>query len=110
MRLSAPHTPELDDENAEIVRLEHERKIVELQNRPLVVAGVIYDVALADGVATPVAHGMGRRVAAFPSAPRGAVSAGYIVETRSGTHDPSKYVVLTANGFGATITVDLEVV
>lgn len=109
-RLSAPHTPELDDDKAELVRLEHERKILELQGQPLVGARALRDVQLADAVATPVAHGLGREATVLVSPPRGASSTGRITEVRAtGGPDRSKFVVLQANGWGATITVDLVV-
>lgn len=108
-RLSAPHTPELDDEKAELVRIEHERKIVELQQLPGTSLGVIRDVTLADGVATPIPHRLGRRVSATNTPPRGALSTGRIEEVRDGSHDPKQYVVLKATGWGASITIDVWV-
>ncbi len=71
---------------------------------------IIADVELADGVPTPVAHRLGRRAFVFPSPVRGASTSGRIEEIRDGSHDPNQYVVLEANGFGATVTIDLEVV
>lgn len=110
MSLSAPHTPELADELAELVRLEHERKIVEIQGRPAIAMTVIRDVRLADGVSTPVPHGLGRRASVMISPPRGASSTGRIDELRTfGGPNPAQYVVLVASGWGATITVDLWV-
>ncbi len=73
------------------------------------VARFIYDVVLEDGVPTPVAHGLGRRVFVTPSPVRGAVTSGHISEIRDGSHSPSQYVVLEANGYGADVTVDLRV-
>ena len=58
--LRAPVTPMLNDLNAERVRREHELKILELQGRPASRMEVISGVQLADGVATPVAHKLGR--------------------------------------------------
>lgn len=110
MGLSAPHTPELEDQDAELVRLEHERKLVELQKLPASSLRVIRSVELADGVPTPIAHGLGRALVwVRESCVRGAVTAGLIVETRDGTHALSKFVTLTATGWGATITVDVLV-
>lgn len=109
MGLTPPHTPELEDRDAELVRLEHERKIVELQKQPLVQGKPLTGIVLADGVTTAIAHGMGRPVLVFVSPVRGAVSAGWIAESRDGSYDRSKFVVLTASGFGAAVTVDLVV-
>lgn len=104
-KLSAPATPKLDDEQAEIVRREHERKIVELQAAPA--AGMAFvTVSLADAKATPVAHGLGRRpLFVSQSIVRGATSTGRIVESAR----DDKYVTLTATGWGATITLELAV-
>jgi hypothetical protein len=71
---------------------------------------ILADQALEDGVATPIAHGLGRPAAwACPSAPRDAVTSGRIVEVRSDEWDRDQYVVLQADGWGATITIDLAV-
>lgn len=65
------------------------------------------DVNLVNAVATKVRHGLGRKYTNYYlSAPRGAVAAGYVVET-AGNDDVE--VVLTANGFGATVTVRMTV-
>lgn len=64
-------------------------------------------VQLADGVATPIAHNLGRRAFVLPSPVRGAVTSGRIEEVRDGTHDPDQFVVLMATGYGATVTVDV---
>ncbi len=110
MTLSAPHTPELDDDKAELVRLEHERKLVELQKLPAAALTVIPNVTLADGVATPIAHRLGRRAVCWHSPPRGAASTGRIEELRTaGSVDPTKFVVLSATGWGASIVVDVFV-
>jgi len=75
--------------------------IRELQSLPLSRAKIIADVTLADGIATPIPHGLGRRVRVFVSpwgntAPIAKVSSDEL------------YVTLTATG--ATVTVDLIVV
>ncbi len=94
------------DGDAERARRDHVERIDELQGLPFCGARVIPNVTLADGVATSVAHGLGRNpVWICESVIRGAVSAGYITETRTG--DRSRVVTLTANDYGATITVDL---
>ena len=100
----------LDDEKAERVRRSHHAALEELQALALVGAVVIPDVVLVNGVATAIAHKRGRAAAfVLASVPRGAVTAGYIVETRPAGTDLSKYLTLTASGYGATVTVDLVV-
>lgn len=110
MKFAKPHTPKLDDPQADRTRRQHELAITELQKRPGVGMEIVAGVTLADGIATPVAHKLGH-VPSFvaPSAPRGPVSAGYIEEVRSSTYDRSKVVLLKATGYGATITVDVMV-
>lgn len=84
--------------------------IRELQRLPFAAAKVARtNIELADGVATPVPHGLGRRAYVWTSPPRGASSSGRIEEVRDGSHDPTKYVVLKATGWGASIVVDVFV-
>lgn len=98
----------LEDEQTERVRLSHADAIRELQGLPVLGARVV-TASLADGIATEVPHGLGRAPRFIAqSIVRGATSTGRIVETRSGSSDRSKVVVLTASGWGATI--ELEVV
>jgi hypothetical protein len=100
----------LADADAERVRQEHAAAIGELQNLPASALRVVRDVVLADGVETPVSHGLGRPPAwSSVSCPRNPSSSGRIEEVRSGGHDRAKVVVLKASGWGATITVDLAV-
>lgn len=81
----------------------------DLQRGTFAGALVIPDVALEDGVAKLVSHGLLRRPrAVIVSVPRGAASAGYIVESRDGVNR-TQQLKLTASGYGATITVDLVV-
>ena len=101
----------LDDSNAEQVRRSHADAIRELQ-RPA--NRIVRGVSLANGVATPVAHGLGRAPSMVTtSAPRGAVTAGLVGDLGStftgGTIDRAQIIMLKAIGFGATITVDVEV-
>lgn len=107
--MKAPITPRLDGD-AERVRREHEQAIRALQDLPGTATRIINDVGLTDGVETPIAHGLGRvpRMVT-PSPPRGPSSTGRIEEVRSSSHDRTKFVVLKASGWGATITVDVEV-
>ena len=66
-------------------------------------------IELTDGVATPVAHGQNRRVRVFVSPVVGASTSGRIEEVLDSGHDLTKFVVLKASGFGATVTVSLVV-
>lgn len=104
--------PRLDDRKVDDVTRDHAAKINELAKQPFVMAKVIADVDLADGIETVVAHGLGR-VPTYvrPSCPRDALAAGWINEVRnpSSPVDRSKYVVLKASGYAATITVDVQV-
>ncbi len=95
----------LKDEDADRVRRSHAQAIEELQRlQPTFVT-----VELEDGKPTSVKHGRGR-IPKFvgTSAVRGAVSAGYINEIRSGV-DRTKTVVLQADDYGATVTVEVMV-
>lgn len=97
-----------DDPRLDQWRRNVEERLVELQRAPAVGLAVIAGVELEDGIETKVLHRLGRRPAlAFPSFVRGAVSTGRIVESVS--PDPAKYLVLTASGWGATITIDIGV-
>ncbi len=98
------------DGDAERVRADHAAAITTLQQTPGANASVISNVSLANGQLTPVAHRLGHAPSfVTASIPRGATSAGYIVESRPSTGDRSKFVYLTATGYGATIAVDLWV-
>lgn len=101
----------LADEKAERCNRSHRERIDELQSMPLVGARLILGVQLADGVPTPIPHKLGKPATlVLPSPPRGAVTSGRITEIRSTTGAaPEKYVTLQADGFGATIRVDLVV-
>ncbi len=105
-----PSSQQLADPNAEAVRREHAEKIRELQQMPAAQLDVIPDVRLPDGVVTPIAHQLGREPQWFrESCVRGAVTAGVISEVTGTAYDPTKYLVLRADGFGATITCRLAV-
>lgn len=101
---------QLGDPVAERVRQDHAAAITELQGLPAVNLRIIPDVELADGVATPVAHGLGRPARwVRESCPRNPSTSGRVEEVRTGSHDRNRYVVLKASGFGATVTVDVAV-
>lgn len=98
----------LDDEKAERVRRNTQDAIAELQRLRAAFTTLAKNVVLADGVATPVPHRLGRPAFAVCSPPRGAVSTGRIEEVRDGNHDRDMYVVLKASDWGASITVDVQ--
>jgi hypothetical protein len=101
---------ELEDEKAERVRRATNSAIEELQALPFAGARVIRDVTLADGVAKTIAHKLGRAPRwVGVSVLRGAVTPGVLNETRGHPHDAKQVVVLTASGYGATVTVDVVV-
>lgn len=116
MSLKPPSTPRLEHEDTELVRQEHERKLVELQGLPMAGARVLAGIKLVDGKTTMVAHGLGRPAAwVRESAPRAEntaapiASTGRVVEVREGGVDRSKYVALVATGWGVDIVVDVLV-
>lgn len=97
---------EVADEAAERVRRSHHDALAELQGLALAGARILQGVTLEDGVAKTIAHGLGRKPAYVSAGiPRGAIAAGYVVETSR----DARSLVLTASGYGATITVDLVV-
>lgn len=108
MSLSPPSGPQLPGDY-ELVRREHARKIIELQQLPSTATRILNDRELASGVTTLIPHGLGRAPKiVLVSPPRGASSTGRIEEVRTAV-DRTKYIALVATGWGATITVDVEV-
>lgn len=106
-RFQPPVSIQLADASAERVRRNHEERIRELQGSQVVSGRLILDVVLADGVVTPISHGLGRRAVVILSPPRGSgMTTGRIQEIRTGDHAPEQYVVLRADGFGMSITID----
>ena len=85
---------------------EHRRAFDALARDPLVNARTI-TVTLPNAVAVHVRHGLGRQFTNyFLSAPKGATTSGRIVESDG---DENVEVVLTATGYGATVTVRMTV-
>jgi hypothetical protein len=83
------------------------RSVVELC-RDAFLSGVDIEVTLLDTVPFEVKHGLGRRFVGYSqSAPRGAVTAGLLVESARAS-DRSSFTLL-ASGFGAPITLSLRV-
>lgn len=76
----------------------------ELQRQPLAFGKLVTDVALADGVATPISHMFGRRARVFWSPPQGAA---LIEEVRDSNFNPDKFAVLRASGGDAVLDVVL---
>ena len=100
----------LKDADADRVRRSHADAIRELQQAPAAREVFLQDKQLADATPTPIAHGLGRVPRHVSvSVPRGAASAGYINEIRSSAYDRSQYIVLQADDYGATVTVDVRV-
>jgi len=108
--MRAPTSTVLRDAEVEQVRRDHHDRIVELQALPATAMRVLPGIQLADGVPTPIAHGLGRRPRwVRESCPRGGSTVGSVIEVRDGSYNPDRYVVLQADGWGATITVDVVV-
>lgn len=82
--------------------------IKSLQNQPSASLTPIAAVTLANGQTTPVSHKLGRRpvFVMLGLLQTAGVSAGTIVEVSA---RDDKFIYLQANGFGATITIDLGV-
>lgn len=109
-RFVPPIARQLSDPDAENVRRSHAESIAVLQKAAAGIPTVLAGIELADGIETPIAHLLGRKpVWVRESCPRNGVTVGSVVEVRSGTVDRSKVVVLRADGWGATITVDVAV-
>ena len=100
-------TIKLDDPKAEQVRVSTQAAIAELQAAPSANESIVTGVSLPDAAAVLIPHRLGRTPSIVTvGVPVGATAAGYIVETRDGV-DRSKFIKLTANSYGATITVDV---
>lgn len=108
-RLTKPLTTRAKDPDVDRMLRNLAQCIRELQASPAVSGVLIPDIELENGVRTPIAHGLGRPVRVFWSPPRGSTSAGRIRERRGLQSDRNNYVDLQADGYGATVTVDLWV-
>jgi hypothetical protein len=104
-------TPRLDDRKVDEAIRETHQRIDEIAASPITGRRIIANVQLADGVDTPIPHGLGRAATwVKTSCPRGAPAAsGRVEDVRTTSHDRARFVVLKATGWGATITVDVEV-
>jgi hypothetical protein len=100
----------LKDEILERVRRNFVEAIAELQRLPFSLARVLMDRRLADGVVTPIAHGLGRVPLLVLTSPvRGAASSGRLEEVRDGSFDRTKYIALKATGYGNAVSLDVVV-
>lgn len=100
----------LDDEKSERVRRSHAECIAELQKLPSSSIETLEGISLVDGVATPIAHRLGRKPRMiWTSPPQNATSTGRIEEIRSGSFDRTQVIVLKATDWGATILIDAAV-
>lgn len=92
------------------MRRELERKLAELIGLPCTSLEVIENVSLEDGVATPVPHKLGRPAKwARESCVTGAVTSGVVTRVTDTAYDQARYVVLQADGFGATVSCSVVV-
>ncbi len=105
--LTTPIDGRTKPEDLEKIRRNIVEAISELQKQPLAFARLITDVELADGVDTPVPHGLGRRARVLVSPVRSAVGSGRVEEVIGSTFSPMQFVVIRATGFGSTVTVDV---
>jgi hypothetical protein len=110
VRLLPLATRRLEDVELEQVRRNHADAIGELQRLAVdTTPQLLTDVELADGVATLIAHRLGHAPRwVRESCPRGAATPGVVTEIRDGI-DRTKFICVQADGFGATIAVDIEV-
>lgn len=101
---------QLADPLTEEVRRTHAQAIAALQGDANERATILLpNVVLPDATNVNIPHKLGRAPRFVTvSVPRGAAAAGYINEVRTGI-DRTKVIVLRADDFGATVTVDLEV-
>lgn len=116
--LTAPLQLEPEDAMTKRITTSLAQGIQELQGLPAMGMRVLRDVKLEDTINTFVSHGLGRRpLWVRESCVRGAVSTGIVrdlsdgalVGLFTGPVDRNRYVVLRADGYGATITVDILV-
>lgn len=105
----------LADPTAERVRASTAEAIRELQDQPAASAR-IFTVTLPDNAETIVSHGLGRAPQhVSPGVVRGAAANGLLRDFGSKSPitgiivDRAKSLILRTDGFGATVTFDIEV-
>lgn len=86
-----------------------DERVKEIVSRPAWAGEVILDVELPISAEVIIPHSLGQPVAVFVSAARGGIGGGGVIEVRDPSVDRSKYIVLQAIDFKATVTVDLWV-
>ncbi len=103
-----PQAGRLADDQTEIARSSIEDRVRRLENAPLAGAKILRAISLEDGIQTAIPHGMGRKVRPYLSPPATPSATGRIEDQTglSSDYPPSQYIILEANGFGATILVD----
>ncbi len=106
-RFQTPAVVRLLDPDSERIRRSHAGCILELQSVPISGGRIVRDVEFPDGVPVPVPHGLGRRATCHLSPARGAMTAGAFLDASSAAFDADKFVVVQADGFGATVTADV---
>lgn len=114
-RGTPPITARLADETAERIRRNHEQRLLEAEARPRPV--IIADQVLAPGANVAVAHKLGRRPQwVGVSCVRGALNVGIVRDVTAGPPglfnspvDPTQVVMLRADGYNATVTVNVLV-
>jgi hypothetical protein len=109
-RFKPPATGKLADKEAEQVRQNHDLRIRELQNIPVVGGKLIKDIELESDVLTPVAHGLGRRATVLLSPPRGVDTIVRIAATPAGQESTTAAVTEPDGGtdywtFGGTTRI-----
>lgn len=108
---SAPLEYRLADPKADEMARDHAKRLREMQDAPAINARVFRDIELPDGEDVHIKHGFGVVPSMVTvSVPRGAITAaGWIEEVASGSTDRRNAVVLQANDYGATVTVNVEI-
>lgn len=115
MRFTAPISIVLGDSNAEAVRKNVDQRIREIQDRPAIGALVVAGVELPNATDVWVSHGLGREPSAVLVSPPypNIVTVGCVHEVRGSSGaspiDRKQSIVLKADGFGTTVTVDVVV-
>lgn len=104
----------LSDETAERARRNHDERISELQDVPIVRGRLFREIELPNATDAPIHHGLGRIATVIPGAPYskdGAESTGGILRDRTrlttDKYDPRNYAVLRASGWSTTMYVDV---
>jgi len=109
--INIPRGPRLSDAKTDRAIRGHERALDEIAKSVGVGMKALPNIELADGVETPIAHGLGRApLFVRESCVRGAMTTGHIEDVRDGTQfSRTTHIVLKATGYGATVTVDVVV-